>query len=221
MALGNKQNDSTELVIIRDVTPKDKSKSYFEVIQKQGDPAAWVVTQTTDRFNGNFKSLKRGLKYDVSKPKQKELAEKYGNKPSIELTLVDEAANQTYLYKFNLRLATRNLINRFLSLTAGDNIEISIWNDKVHGYENLSLRQNGELIKWKFDKDQIPAPEELRKKDGTLVSRSFDEVDQFFLDQIDSFYLHANAAPPVPTGVTSALEKAKVKAEVAEDEIPF
>lgn len=211
MAIGNKEkNDSTELVIIRDGQSEDKRKSFFDVIQKNGDE--WVTTQKTDRFSGDFKSLKRGLKYDPSVPRQKELIEKFGNKPVITISLVDHESNQTYVYKFSLRLSTRTLINRLVNLKSGDNLEISIWNDKEKGYENFSLRQNGELVKWKYSLDEVPRAEEIRKKDGTLVSRDFKDVDQFFLDQVDNFKLKAS-----PTAIPLAPKQKVVIPEILTD----
>lgn len=221
MAIGKENNDSTELVIIRDVQSEDKRKSFFEVIQKNENDQ-WAPTQKTDRFSGHFKSLKRGLKYDPSVPRQKELIEKYGNKPMISLSLVDYETNQTYIYKFSLRLSTRTLINRIVNLKSGDNLELSIWNDKEKGYENFSLRQNGELVKWKYSLDEVPRAEEIRKKDGTLVSRDFEAVDQFYLDQVDKFALKSSSHAPAP-----AKEKVAIPAVVSDlvdddsDSIPF
>ncbi len=211
------KNDGTELVIVQDRTSEDKKKSFFEFIQKVD--GQWVVTAKDSVFSGDLKSIQHGLKYDISIPKQRELAEKYKNRPVIKLQLVDREANQTYLYKFNLRLATRTLINRVLALESTDGLAISIWNDRETGNEKISLKQHGKPVDWKYGLDEVPKPEELRKKNGELISRDFDEVDKFFLDKIDEFNAskkksHTQSEPVVKEPVAT-------KAEISEDDIPF
>lgn len=217
--IGSNKTYDTELVIVRDYTKEDKKpcKPYFAFSQKQGDQ--WSVTRKDDRFSGNLKSFKVKDKYDLSKPKQKEMAEKYGNSKVVLLTLEDTEAKQTYRWEFSFRLATRSFLNRLFSLESPENIEISIWSTEENGaiYEKLSVRQNGELVKMKYAKEDIPAVKQV-KLNGKPMN-DYEEINQFFIDKISEF-----GAGPKPTPYPEKAEKVKTAKKEdgeSEDEIPF
>lgn len=213
--IGNSKTYDTELIIVRDHTKEDQKpcKPYFTFTHKDGDH--WVVKAKSDRFSGTLKSLKIKDRYDLSKPKQKELATKYGNSKVGVITVEDSAAKQTYRWEFNFRLATRSLMNRVFSLKSGDNVEISIWATEEGGvlYDKISLRQGGELVKYNYSKEEVPVPKEI--KINGRMEKDYEELNNFYIEKVEGFsFLKATPLPP------PAAPKEKV-APVSEDDIPF
>lgn len=215
--IGNSKTYDTELVIVRDYTKEDKKpcKPYFTFTQKDGDN--WVVKAKSDRFSGKFVSLKVKDRYDVTKPKQKELATKYGNSKVGVLTLEDEEAKQTYRWEFNFRLATRAMMNRIFSLENPRDIEVSVWSVEEGGiiYDKISLRQGGELVKYKYSKEEVPSPRDVRV--NGKVEKDYEELNNFYIEKIGEFSISK------PTPLPEAKQKAQstVETAVSEDDIPF
>lgn len=212
MALGrqNSNNDGTKLVLIEDVS-KNKSengKPYFSVKTK-GEDGKYAESARVDRFSGTLTKVATGLRFDESTEKGKELVAKYGNSPTVTLTLKDLEAGETYSWKMGFGIATRGLLNRLLTLQSGEGLEISIWqNDK--GFDTLTLRQNGELVKWKFEKADLPEVKEFTLR-GQKV-RDYEEVDAFFVEQLKAFVIGESPAEP---------SEPEVANEEVGDEIPF
>lgn len=214
MALGRNNNVDGKLIILQ---PRfkdaegNKTKPYFSITEKVD--GSWTQRkETTDRFSGNVK------KFLV---KSKDIVR--DGKVVDKMNLFDiyvEDGDETYLVSFSFKISTRGLMNRMLNLKSPENIQISIWQDDK-GYEVLTLRQNDEIVKAKYAKEEVPVPPEVKIR-GNLV-RDYFEVDQFFIDKINSFTFVSNSEAPESKEekATKATKKAKVEVQEDDSEIPF
>lgn len=214
MALGRNGNIDGKLIILQ-ARLKDadgnKTKPYFSISDKVD--GSWVQrSETTDRFSGTLKKF-------LVKTKDIYRDGKVVDKMNL-LDIYVEDGDETYLASFTFKISTRGLMNRMLNLKSPENIQISIWQDDK-GYEVITLRQNDEIVKAKYTKDEVPVPPEVKIR-GNLV-RDYFEVDQFFIDKINSFTFTSNSQAPELKEEKAAKAPKKVKVEAQEDdsEIPF
>jgi hypothetical protein len=115
-------------------------------------------------------------------------------------------------------------MNRLLNLTSPENVQISLWQDDK-GYEVLTLRQNDQVVKAKYSKEEVPSPPEVKIR-GSLV-RDYFEVDQFFIDKINSFSFAKSEPVEVKNGAVKSTPKEELSkkttalTDIPEDDIPF
>lgn len=212
MALGNINNPDSKLIIL---TPKvkdandNKTKPYFSIADKVN--GEWVTRpETTDRFSGTLE------KFSIRSKEFKKDGKVVGKMNFLDVFITD--GNERYLASFSFKISTRGLMNRLLNLQSQENVQISFWQDD-RGYEVLTLRQNDEVVKGKYSKEEIPVPTEVKIRGQ--VERDYYEVDQFFIDKINEFSFKNTAkkekSAPVP-------KKSAVEApteQVESDDIPF
>lgn len=98
---------------------------------------------------------------------------------AVSLFIRDDATAETYCLDMTYRISTRQLFNALISLETVDDIAISIYENKS-GYEAMTLRQNDQLVPWKYDgrKGEIPEPEKVKFKGKEI--RDYTETDNFF-----------------------------------------
>lgn len=212
MALGNTNNPDSKLIIL---TPKvkdandNKTKPYFSIADKVN--GEWVTRpETTDRFSGTLE------KFSIRSKEFKKDGKVVGDMKFLDVFITD--GDERYLASFSFKISTRGLMNRLLNLKSQENVQISFWQDD-RGYEVLTLRQNDEVVKGKYSKEEIPVPTEVKIRGQ--VQRDYYEVDQFFIDKINEFSFKSVAkkekAAPAP-------KKAPVEAPTEQeesDDIPF
>lgn len=202
MAIGRQPNSSSNLSILK-IKVKNEAMQpvdpYFQVTKKVD--GKWQVVSTSENFvSGQLTRLaNKTTEYNGEKIQQ------------VEALLQD--GDEAFLLDLKFTLLNRGLINSFLSLTDLDTpVEISLYTSKS-GYPSAAVRQNGELIRWKFSIDEQPKPEVVVFKGKE--QRDYTPVDNFFIDKIDEF-----SAKAKPSGGTAKAEPAESE-EVAPDEIPF
>lgn len=214
MALGNTNNPDSKLIIL---TPKikdaddNKTKPYFSIADKVN--GEWVTRpETTDRFSGTLE------KFAIRSKEFKKDGKVVGDMKFLDVFISD--GDERYLASFSFKISTRGLMNRLLNLTSPENVQISFWQDD-RGYEVLTLRQNDEVVKGKYSKEEIPVPTEVKIRGQ--VQRDYYEVDQFFIDKINEFSFKTAVKASKPTAVP-AQKKAPVEAPTEasdSDDIPF
>jgi hypothetical protein len=114
---------------------------------------------------------------DLSKIDFKE--REYNEKTTKHVVLFIRDGADTYHLDLTYRLSTRSLFNSLLSLANPKGIEIGIYRNKK-GFETFSVRQGGEMVKWKHELDAQPKGYKMLNKKGELVKTDYSEVDEFF-----------------------------------------
>lgn len=169
MALGNK-NQSGELVSLKPVFPKspegDYGVPYFEVRRKTD--GKWEKEEDgVSSVSGDI------TKIDVQDKSWKD--EEY---KEVALYLRDDNANESYVVNLRFNIATRSLFNALASLESFANVELTLYKDKTRGYGRYGLWQDGNLVKWKYSKEEVPAPVEVTVGKKKVVD--YTDIDSFF-----------------------------------------
>jgi hypothetical protein len=175
MALGNDNNDRGDLIVL-DLKTRDENLQNIDpvfVIRKKID-SKWENTGTCKKFTGRLKRVFTKVQ------EYKKDGKLISSKPKADLYFED--GNETYLLSLGYKISTRGLFNRLLNLTSFSNLEVNCWRDDK-GYDVVTLRQNGQSVKGKFSRDEIPAPEEFKRKG--IVERDYEKVDLFFKEKLD------------------------------------
>ncbi len=184
MALKKPNSGQTpgNLLIVRTAT-RDENKhdipATFIALEKVGDK--WVKKDNFSQISGDIKSL--------------ELVEdKYeGNVKYIaKFLLSDEEAGEAYLLDLRFNILNRSLFNKIMGLQSPNNVSISVYNNKK-GYADASIRQNDELVKWKFDWQDVPRSVAItHPKNGKVIQNDFTEVDDFYLENLEKWARELN-----------------------------
>ena len=131
----------------------------FEISQKN-DAGKWTVVDTTTFVSGDL------VKIEL---KEKEWEnEKYN---IVNIYLKDE--KDLYLIDLRLNMLSRSLFNQLFSLKTFSGLSISTYTakskkDNTKEYPAISLRQNDELIHWKYGLDELPKPTSVTFKGKTM-----------------------------------------------------
>ena len=191
------------------IKTKDLEKPAFIVSEKQGDKFV-ELPESESTVSGNLIAIE---------PKEF----KWENKliKSVTATLVDN--DQIYFLTIPYSNLGRNLMNTLLSLKSFNDVEISLYQTKPKTpngktYPASAVRQNGELVRWKFELSQLPQPEEITFKGEKM--RDFSKQETFFAEQIAELNKIVKTNPPVAT--KTAPEEAPVSLTDDEDgDVPF
>jgi hypothetical protein len=77
------------------------------------------------------------------------------------------------------------LFNSLLSLTDNKGLKLQVYRNKK-GRVAFYLTQGGEQVSWKYEIADLPQPIEiLHPKTKEVVSRDYDEINDFFLRKLD------------------------------------
>lgn len=216
---GGSNNDTKLIVLSPKSQDKDKNpvKPYFQVDFKN-DEGKWETKddKSVDRVSGRLKRV-------IAKIKEfKRGGVVVDQKDIVQIFLEDESADETYLIDFNYKISTRRLFARLLALEDFNNVQISYWRDK-EGYDVLTLRQNDEVVKAKYTKEEMPAPKKVKINKVEMTDNS--DLDAFLKEKLLELNDRIQSGPkPEP----KVFEKAQVKTKVvvveddkSEDDIPF
>lgn len=180
------------------IKTKDLPRPEFLVSEKQGDKFV-ELKERESTVTGNLIGIE-----------PKEFTWQGKVIKSVNVTLVDN--DQIYFISVPFSGLGRGLMNSFLSLKTFDNVEIGLYQTKakVAGgktYAGSSLRQNGELIRWKFDQKQLPPADEVLFKGEKM--RDWTKQESFLCDQINELNKIIKATPSASKKVTVEAPKAE------------
>lgn len=234
MPLGQEnQSDNKPFFLRIRVQDKDKQPIVPEFsVQTKNEQGEYVELPNVKRVAGDLVSVK------ISKRTVKTPA---GNQEvdDVKVVLEDKKNQEVYFVDARPSQLGRNLYNSLLNLTNGKEVSIALYqtkpNDEGKVYPGIALRQNNELVKGKFSREEVPAPEEVKNKKGEILQRDYSEVNSFYFeklkDLVSSFVeektvvTEREANEPAP----KSTKKSKKKEAAAEpdtegepvDEIPF
>jgi hypothetical protein len=179
MALGNNNYDNSGTLIGVKVSQKDKE-------DKKVDPHFVISRKVEDNWvedSDTYKSISGDIiKIDISEYEWEGLPIK-----SVKLILKDNEANEAYALTLKGSVLGRDILNKILGLESLENVQIDLYTNKK-GYATSSVKQNGELVKWKFDFVDLPKPIEItHPKTGVVISRDYSELDEIFFNGVKEF----------------------------------
>ncbi len=198
--------DGGDLVFLN-VKHQDKDKQpikepYFEVVRKGEDGKLAPNGETCTYVEGRLKKIESKAREFKTPSGQTETG-------AEKATFYIQDGNETFAVSINYNIAGRGLFNRILNLNGGENAKISLWRDR-EGWVVLSLKQNGESVKGKYKKEELP---EIKKvKLGKKEISDTAAVDEFFKAKLLEF-----------SATTLSGKKVEKKEETpeGEDSIPF
>lgn len=99
---------------------------------------------------------------------------------AIHIFLRDAKAGETYMLDVRINMATQGLFNSLFNLSAFSNVEVSVYTTEKDDkkYTSVGVRQNGEQVKWKYGKDELPKVKKIPVKNKPDVIDSSD-LDEF------------------------------------------
>jgi hypothetical protein len=155
------------------IKTKDLPKPEFVVSERQGDK----FVELPDRENTVSGTL-IGIEPKETKWEGKTIK-------SVNATLTD--TDQIYFVTIPYSTLGRNLMNSLLNLKTFNDVEIGLYQTKPKTdggktYPSVSLRQAGEIIRWRFETKDLPAPKEIEFKGEKM--RDYTETENFFSAQL-------------------------------------
>ena len=210
MALGRTQNNSNLNVSILKIKVKDENLKpvdpYFQLVKKVD--GAWVVQPSKENFlSGKLTKLAtKTTQYNGEDIHQ------------IEANIVD--GEDLYVLDMKLTMLNRSIVNSLLNLTDFSTpIEISLYTNKSK-YPAAAVRQNNEMVRWKFSLDDQPKAISVMFKGKE--QRDFTPIDNFFLSEVRNFGLGKSDKVNAPS-IDFDSDPAQVEAVEPDstDDIPF
>lgn len=196
----NNNNDNSKLFILKPRTQnkeKEKVEPYFEVNAKN-EQGKWVEVDAVPGVEGNLTRL------DVKE------GEYEGQKTyNVSVFLKDPDGSQTFLVDLKLNMLSRGLLNSILNLSKYEDVKFGLYTGK-NGYPNVSVRQHGELTKWKYSLDEMPKPEEVKFKGK--IQRDYSAVDEFFVTKLKEFGETLSQSNFVKSPVKEKVKKVEAEA---------
>lgn len=211
MALGKttRKNDLKAFALKLKLKDGEKflDKPVFEVSQRQGDKYV-VLPEKQYEVTGNLIGVE---------PREYI----YQEETIRSFTLSIQDNDEIYFVSIPFNSLGRGLANSVLALPAFDNVQIGLYATKPKekggkSFPAASLRQNDEIIRWKFNLADIPAPTVVKFKGKDLKNYTDQEV--FFSEKLREFNKVIKAKAPV--AVSSNTEAAPATPEDKED-VPF
>ena len=182
MAYGNKSNDGLETLYSFRVVTKDgnnkKAPPYFSVSKKNVETGEWENDVDKCSFiSGRIDSIFHS---------ETEWEGDILNRVAVYIIDNDEK----YKLDLNMNMLSRSLLNSLLNIDKSKPVHISLYeNDR--GYPSVALRQDDQLVSWKFQQDELPEIPETVFKGKPL--RDYSKQEDFFLEQlVESFGMRSS-----------------------------
>ena len=202
--LGNQNQNTGKLMVLKVVTHDiDKKKldhPIFKVLEKN-EQSQWVETGSVPSVAGRLSKL------DV-----KSFNWEGDDFYTASLLIKDDEAEESYLVDFKVgNLMNKSILNSLLNIDVQKDVKIGLYTSKA-GFPSGAVRQGEDMVRWRFDKTELPEIQETTFKGR--VMRDYSLVDKFFVDKLKEFgaRLHDQAPATKPAG-TSAPAKPAVKKE--------
>lgn len=175
------------------IKTKDLPKPEFVVSERQGDK----FVELPDRENTVSGTL-IGIEPKETKWEGKLIK-------SVNATLTD--GDQIFFVTIPYSALGRSLMNAMLNLKTFNDVEIGLYQTKPKTdggktYASVSLRQAGEIIRWKFDSKDLPPPKEIEFKGEKM--RDYTETENFFAAQLKELNNVIKAKAPARVNETAS-----------------
>ena len=217
MALGKKRHENKNLTVYSvNFKTKDKEthKSVFRVSKKNEAGKFDKVDDVYD-LSGTITDI------------ETRVTEWEGKKiESFSVNLRD--GDELYMVSFPFAITTRAMLNSLFSLDSFENLEIGTYMSKPKtegqkSYPQICVRQNGEIIRWKFELKDLPPVEKINFRGQTMSD--FTKVDNFFKDQIIELNKRVKASRGEKRAVAQVQAQDDVQTEVetqgGDEDVPF
>ena len=216
MSLGKQKfNNPNAKVYSVSFKTRDKTPGKFQ------DKSVFVVKARDE--NNKFKEVDKVFDIGGNLIKVEPTTTKWEGKDieSMNVTLTD--GDDVYFVSFPYGIATRAFFNALLSLKTFEGLEIGTYmtKPKTEGgksYPAIALRQNGELIRWKYELKDLPKVKEITFKGQTM--RDYSETDAFFNTQLVELNKTIKA-PKVATQTPAPAVEPEVEQTGKDDQVPF
>ena len=208
MAIGAKNNNSGKNVFYVKMVKSDKAKNrvppHFSFRHKEADDTYSEVQNAS--FSGSLTSVKTE-------------DHEYQGQITPQAVLRIEDGNDVYILSLLYNFTSRSLLNSLLSLTEfptkvlNFNVYETKKNEKGETYPAFAIWQGDTMVKWFYQKDELPAIEKIAikgKKDLTDSSK----LDDFLRAKLDDKFNGKNSPAKEETG-------APFDEEVNKDSVPF
>lgn len=215
MAFGKQTQQRKDLkAFALKIKTKDLPKPQFQVSERQGDKFVPLAPDA-----GGIEDTVTGTLIGVE---PKETVWQGKTIKSVNATLTDN--DQIYFLTIPYSNIGRGLMNSLLALTSFNDVQIGLYQTKakVEGgktYPAVSVRQGGEIVRWKYANADLPAPDVTTFKGETL--RDFSKLEEFLAAQLKELNAVIKKAAPAPTKEVEAAQEAAPKAEVESEDVPF
>ncbi len=143
---------------------------------------------------------------------------------SVNVTLVDDEAGEIYFITVPYSNLGRGLMNSLLGLKSFSGVEIGLYQTKPKSdggktYPAVSLRQGGEIVRWRYDQKDLPPPDEIVFKGEKM--RDFSKVEAFFADQLKELNKVIKATPQAQVKATVAAAAGAPDDDKGDLDVPF
>jgi len=201
--LGQDNQNNGKLMVLKvathDLDKKKLDHPVFKVLEKN-DKSQWVETGTVPSVAGRLAKL------DV-----KSFDWEGETFYTASLLIKDDAAEESYLVDFKVgNLMNKGILNSLLNIDTEKDIKIGLYTSKG-GFPSGSVRQSEEMVRWKFDKTELPEVQETTFKGR--VMRDYSLVEKFFVEKLKEFGAKLTSGE-VPAKSATPVEKSKAKKEV-------
>lgn len=217
MALGsNDSNAGMDLMVLSLKQKKDQKNvpPYFAVKRKNEDTGKWETVDETNAVSGSLESIEvqtqeyEGNEYKTAKIKMK-----------------DADAKEMYLIDAKFSYLSRSLFNALISLENFDKVHISLYETKRKSdgkvFANSAVRdltkpKEDNMVRWKYERDEIPAVEKVMNKKGEVKLFDSSEVDEFFEKELKELAARVEAAKG-----ENSKEESSQRADEDENDVSF
>lgn len=167
--LGSASNTGNENVKYLRLKIKDGLR--FDVIDKDGSTQLGTETRVSGVFDGM---------------QLKTLQSKSGDFTKINIYLKDKAIDEKYILDISPSTSLgRSIMNSMLTFEDnGAEFEVSLY--EKDGFNNVALRQGGEMIKWKYAFKDLPAPSESTAR-GKVIKDYYDAEIKLWNELLEKF----------------------------------
>jgi len=210
MAFGKENKKSDLKAYSLKIKTKDLPKPEFVVSERRGDKFE-ELPERENTVTGTLIGLE-----------PKETVWQGKTIKSVSATLTDN--DQIYFLTIPYSNLGRGLMNSLLNLQSFNDVEIGLYQTKpkVEGgktYPAVSVRQGGEIVRWKYENKDLPPPEEIKFK-GEIM-RDFSKLESVLAEKLKEFNKVIKNTAPVKTKEAVSAESSAPAADDVELEPPF
>jgi hypothetical protein len=208
---------------------------YVKAVTKEEDAQCEPYFAFKQKVDGEYKVVQKdkGFSGALEKVETYEREWKGVKSTNVKVTVVDN--DEKYVWDAPFSILSRSVFNTLLGLESYENLKFTIYLTKPNAakagarYPQISVWQNDQLVKWKYELSELPAIKKVRVK-GQDMSDT-EDIDNFFIKALnEKFSGSIKASAPAKKAESPApapKKTTKGKPQPTEDdsdpysEIPF